>query len=145
VMLLDRGAAGMCVNVGGDLRVDGESPDSAGWRVGVEECAADEGPQVLALHHGAIATSSRRRRTWSRGSRSMHHLIDPETGRPTASDVTVATVVTDQAWRAEVLAKAMLIAGTGRAPSMLDDDAFGMLVDDCAARHHLPGVERFLA
>ena len=59
----------------------------------------------------------------------MHHLIDPVTGESSGTDLTLASVVTGQAWMAEVLAKAVLLRGRRRAFDVLDVNADALVVD----------------
>ncbi len=93
------------VNAGGDLAVRGDKP----WPVGVED-----GP-TLELTRGAIATSGRDRRHWRRGDEERHHLIDPSTGRPAATDLVRVTVVAPSATEADVLAKTLFLSGEQEA------------------------------
>ncbi len=105
-------AAGPClVNVGGDLAVRGVPSDGA-WAVGVE---TSDGTMSLSLESGAMATSGRDRRRWRRGGADLHHVIDPRTARPSATDLVRATVVSSSAAWAEVLATAFLVAGSDAA------------------------------
>ncbi len=112
---------GAClVNVGGDLATQGVPADGA-WAVGVE---APEGTLSLALERGAIATSGRDRRRWRRGGTEIHHVIDPGTARPAATDLLRATVVAGTAAWAEVLATSFLVAGADAAAR--EADALGV-------------------
>jgi thiamine biosynthesis lipoprotein len=131
--LLAAGADGVCVNLGGDLRVAGEAPDGGAWTVAVEHPEWREPIAHLGLLDGAIATSTTLLRRWDDGDgRSRHHLIDPATGLPSNSDLAFVTVVADTAWRAEGLAKAVLLrrsdhpfdilGGTGAAALAVTDD-----------------------
>jgi thiamine biosynthesis lipoprotein len=73
--------AGALVNLGGDIAVAGEPP-KGGWRV--EIVAADDGigrRPVVAIWDGGLATSSTGSRTWRRGNQSLHHIVNPRTGR----------------------------------------------------------------
>ena len=68
--LVAAGAEGACVNLGGDLRVVGRSPPSAGdssgnWRIDVDD-PLHSGTGRLLLAEGGVATSSRLRRAWRR-------------------------------------------------------------------------------
>lgn len=105
------GAAGACVNLGGDLRVAGEPPTRHGWVLGVDDPTRAGCVVPLALDDGALVTSTRRLRRWVRAGAQLHHLIDPRTGWPSASPVHTVSVVAREAWWAEVLAKAVLLAG----------------------------------
>jgi thiamine biosynthesis lipoprotein len=90
-----------------------------------------EEPVTLALSRGAVGTSGRDRRRWVRGGVEQHHLIDPDTGRPAATDLLRVTVVTPTAVRAEVLAKALLLSG--RRAALREAGALGLpclLVDE---------------
>jgi thiamine biosynthesis lipoprotein len=110
--LLESGAHGALVNVGGDLRARGEPPNGVSWDIAVHD-PANPGREVLRvrLTDGAVATSSRVQRRWETRVGTMHHLIDPRTGRPGATPYATATAVAAEAWWAEVVAKAVLIGG----------------------------------
>lgn len=109
------GAEGVCVNLGGDLRVSGRSPVGGSWTIAIEHDLAIEPVVFVALTEGAVATSTTLRRRWSVDGRPRHHLIDPWTGEPSVSDLTLVAVVAGEAWIAEVLAKAELLRGSARA------------------------------
>jgi FAD:protein FMN transferase len=142
--LLAEGAAGACVNVGGDLRVEGEAPGGGSWGVAVEHPLTGLPAAMLGLSSGAVATSSRTRRTWGRPEGRVHHLIDPATGRSATSGLASATVMAAQAWQAEVLSKAAFVAGRREGLAILEASGTeGLLVDDAGAVHPSKGLWRF--
>jgi thiamine biosynthesis lipoprotein len=111
------GVAGPCLaNAGGDLAVQGGS-----WPVGVE---TPDGTLTPELDGGAIATSGRDRRRWSRNGEERHYLIDPATGRPADTELLTVTVVAGSAVEAEVYAKSLFLAG--RADALEEADALGL-------------------
>jgi len=118
-LLLAEGAAGACVNLGGDGRVGGSPPDG-GWRIGLGS-PYDDGAvlSVLTLQSEGIATSSLLVRRWAAGSGVVHHLLDPRTGLPVDGDVDAVTVVAHEAWMAEVLSKAVFVAGVDACEGLL--------------------------
>lgn len=119
--LMALGADGACVNVGGDIRVEGEPPTASGWVVGVEDAFDPEREcGVLRLSSGAVVTSSRVRRSWARGDARLHHLIDPRTGAPAGSDVAAVTVVAAEAWVGEALSKAIFLVGPDHSAALLE-------------------------
>lgn len=75
--------SGTLVSLGGDIAVAGTSP-VAGWPVGIadDHATSPEPGETIALASGGLATSSTTVRRWSRGDASMHHIVDPRTGRP---------------------------------------------------------------
>lgn len=106
--LIEAGADGALVSIGGDLRVIGESPDGGPWRIDVEDPLGDAPLGVVELLDGGVATSSRLKRRWTTADGDeRHHLIDTSTGRPMEGGPIAVTVVAAHAWQAEVVAKAV--------------------------------------
>jgi thiamine biosynthesis lipoprotein len=103
------GATGVCVNLGGDARVSGAAPDGGAWTIAVRHPHWNTPVAMLGMTDGAVATSTTLRRRWSVGTQEQHHLIDSDTGRPSASPRPFATVVAGFAWAADVLAKALVL------------------------------------
>jgi thiamine biosynthesis lipoprotein len=69
---------------------------------------------VLALEEGGVATSGRDARRFG-PSRSLHHLIDPETGESALAGPFTVTVVAPGPADAEVHATTLAIAGLAEA------------------------------
>lgn len=108
------GSGPALVDAGGDIAVTGRP-----WPVGVE---TSEGTITLELSAGACATSGRDRRRWAAAEGERHHLIDPATGLPAESDLLRVTAVAVTAMEAEVLAKALFLAGDAdRAAAEADE------------------------
>jgi FAD:protein FMN transferase len=139
------GAAGVCVNVGGDLRVSGAAPHSGPWAIAVPH--PHGGPAAtLELTDGAAATSSPLRRAWHAGGRPAHHLIDPGTGQPGSTSILQVTVVADEAWRAEVAAKAAFLAGLPDAlPLATRLGVEALIIDHRGGLHLTAGLQRAAA
>jgi thiamine biosynthesis lipoprotein len=142
-LLLDRGAEGALVNVGGDLRALGRAPGSDGWVVTVDD-PTDAGRELLrlAMPEGAVATSSRLRRRWRTTAGEAHHIIDPATGRPADTDVVAVTVVAGEAWSAEALTKSLFLAGPAGLREIGAIDAVVVAFD--GVRHATSGLEATL-
>jgi len=128
--LMNGGAVGACVNLGGDLRVAGLAPNGGSWIVAVKHPLRGEPLFTLDIADGSAATSSTLRRSWTsvRGER-MHHLIDPSTGQPSTTDLVQATVVAANAWVAEGLAKALLLRGGANPFDLLPDGIEAATID----------------
>ena len=142
--LLRDGAAGACVNLGGDLRVEGESPSGGTWIAGVEHPTRSRLAALLTLERGAVATSTRTRRVWGPDGDRRHHLIDPATGRPADTPVVAATAVAAEGWQAEVLSKAAFLAGPAEGLALLErHGAQGLVIDEDGAVHESAGLGAF--
>jgi thiamine biosynthesis lipoprotein len=141
---LAAGAAGVCVNLGGDLHVAGEPPDGTSWTVAIEHPWAPEPLALLGLSSGAVATSTTLLRAWTIDGHHVHHLIDPATGEVSDTDLTLGTIVTGEAWMAEVLAKTMLLRGSRRAFDVLDATCEALVVDRAGRISTTAGLGAFL-
>lgn len=118
------------VNAGGDLAVSGV-PAGGVWPVGVDTPA---GSLTLGLSTGALATSGSDRRRWRVGGEERHHLIDPRTGRPSTSDILRVTVAAPTVVEAEVLAKALFLAGEDGAVAEAEELGLSALLVTCDGR-----------
>jgi thiamine biosynthesis lipoprotein len=73
---------GVLVNLGGDIAVAGPAPVD-GWPVGIAascRTSPDRTDEVVAIRAGGLASSGTSVRSWWRGGRQLHHIVDPKTG-----------------------------------------------------------------
>ncbi len=127
IALIEAGAKGALVSIGGDLRVRGAAPQDGGWLIGVADPIDDtiEAAQV-ALLDGGLATSGPGGHAWVGPEQTLvHHLLDPTTQQPLPvsfpSSVIEATVIAGTAAWAEVWTKAILVNGPTATFPLLDD------------------------
>jgi thiamine biosynthesis lipoprotein len=103
--LVERGAAGAMVDIGGDVRVTGAAPTAGTWSIDVTDPRTDQVLTTIELDDGGVATSSTLHRRWRSGQRSRHHLVDPRSGTCTATGVVGVAVVAGTAAWADALSK----------------------------------------
>ena len=140
------GAAGVCINLGGDVRVEGASPTADAWTVSVDYPARRDTIAHVGIARGAVATSTTLRRQWRVDGELRHHIIDPRTGRPSNSDLTFVSVVAGHAWMAEVLAKAIIVRGSHRPFELLEGTgAEALAVDRDGRVSGSAAIEAYLA
>jgi thiamine biosynthesis lipoprotein len=144
------GARSVQIELGGDVRVWGDNWTDQPWLVDVQDPRHRSGILTrLELVEGAIATSSVLGHTWMVGGRRLHHLIDPSTGHPADTDVVSVTTTSSELWWAEVVAKVAVLAGSLRAPAVMEQlgcsgvvlDRNGNLVSVTAGRRDGNGSE----
>jgi thiamine biosynthesis lipoprotein len=107
------------VDLGGDIALRGPQRDGTAWVIETEP-DAEGATRCLLLERGGIATSGTDRRRWGGSGRSCHHLIDPRTGRASATDLVRATVIAPDALVAETVAKLALLLGRRAAMDYVD-------------------------
>lgn len=131
--LLDR-HPGALVDADGDIAIRSAMGDA--WEVGVAD-PRTPGAQLAVFQlpgqpGGArygVATSGISVHRWVGPDGERHHLIDPRTGRPAATDVVQATVLAGNARTAEAWAKTAVVLGLVAALDALDrSDVLGAIL-----------------
>lgn len=111
--LIDMGAEGVCISIGGDIRCSGTGPLDGLWPITVADPhhTRDNLATVL-LESGGIATSHVSTKTWMHSGNAVHHIFDPVSSAPvaiTSSSTVQATVIATEAAWAEVYATVALV------------------------------------
>lgn len=122
--LLDR-YPGALIDADGDLAIRSAEDDA--WEVGVADPRTAGAQLAVFVLPGAalgarygLATSGTSVHRWAAPEGVRHHLIDPRTGRPAATDVVQATVLAGSARTAESWAKTAVVLGLVAALAVLD-------------------------
>jgi thiamine biosynthesis lipoprotein len=115
---------GVLVSLSGDIAVCGPAP-AGGWRVRVTDdhrSGEDVPGQTVTVTEGGLATSSTTVRSWPVWSDetvprriTVHHIVDPRTGRPTDGVWRTASVAAATCLDANVAATAAIVRGQGAA------------------------------
>lgn len=126
--LIEIGAERAVANIGGDLRIGHALQGSASMIDPVDVAVSEDldtgrFETTVRLDHGAVATSTTRRRRWLRDGRAVHHIVDPRTGDAARSPAVVATVIAAEAWWAEAVATSLIVD-----PSFTPERACGLVV-----------------
>lgn len=113
--LIERGATGVCLSIGGDIRCLGQGPIDGHWSITVAS-PKDSAEPMTTIHllDGGVATSSLGAKTWNIDGLEHHHVLDSSTKKSvdiTRNSIVQATVIASEAVWAEVYATQLLIAG----------------------------------
>jgi thiamine biosynthesis lipoprotein len=115
-VLLESGVQQALVDIGGDIRAIG----TGSWSIAIQHPREeDEWLGVIELENGAIATSGDYRRYFLLGSRRVHHIINPKTGRPAEACMSV-TIVAENCICADALSTGVFVAGPKEGKALLD-------------------------
>ena len=144
--VLAAGAAGVLVELGGDVRVAGVPPDGRAWTSSVENPFDPERELTrVALLDGAVVTTSTTWRRWNRDGRAVHHIIDPVTGDVAGTEVVSVTVVAGEGWWGEVLAKAAFLAGIDEGAALVaESGSTGVLVGSAGTVREVDGFDVYV-
>ena len=109
---------GVLVSLGGDVAVAGPAP-ADGWIVRIadrHDAPGDDGGPMVAIRGGGLATSGTAARRWWRGSRLLHHIVDPSTGQPPAAWWRTVSVAAGSCVDANVASTAAIVLGPAAGP-----------------------------
>jgi thiamine biosynthesis lipoprotein len=121
---LAKASKACAVSAGGDMFLINLPEGETSWEIGLENPLEPEHDlAVLHVRPGAVATSSIAKRQWRHNGRPQHHLIDPRSGQPAATEWLSVTVWAETAAEAEVYAKALLIAGPQAADDLFNNQS----------------------
>lgn len=105
------------VEIGGEVRVQGDNPDDKPWRIGIDRPSHNGTPgqnpvHVAHLRDKAIATSGDYRNFFEGKDGLMYsHILDPRSGRPVTNRVASVSVIADTCMQADGMATALTVMG----------------------------------
>jgi len=124
--LEERGIYDYYVNIGGEIRVSGQSPSNKEWVLGIEEPREDGNlnhalMDTLKLTSGAMATSGNYRKFYEIDGIKYSHTINPLSGKPVKHSLLSATVVTDNCALADAYATAFMVMGLEKGKDFIEN------------------------
>ena len=109
------GYSSFIVEIGGEVRAEGQRPEGGPWRIAIEApLATMREPLVgIRLRDAAVSTSGDYRDArFDVAGRRYSHTIDPRTGRTVDGVLTSVTVIDASTIRADAYATALMVMGT---------------------------------
>lgn len=109
------------ISLGGNVRTVGIKPSGDNWRVGIlypneADCFA-----TLDTKDCSVVTSGAYQRNFTKDGNTYHHILDPNTGYPSDSDVLSVTVVGKDGALCDALSTALYIGGSEYARSLCNE------------------------
>lgn len=120
-----KGVVNYMVEIGGEVRVKGESNKKRAWRIGIDRPEDDVTAQnrelqmILQLDSGALATSGNYRNYYIREGKKYAHTISPLTGYPIQTEVLGASVYAPSCMEADAYATAFMVMGLKKAREVI--------------------------
>lgn len=107
LLLEQNGRTNYVINGGGDILVNSKKPVELALEHPKDDTKKIGTTRIL---RGALASSSSVKRSWKKGSKRQHHIIDPRSGKPSKSPVISTFVRANSALVADVMATILMIA-----------------------------------
>jgi FAD:protein FMN transferase len=132
---------GVLVSLGGDISIAGPPPPD-GWHVRVTDDHRSDvsAPgQWITLRSGGLATSSTTARRWQTEGGTVHHLVDPATGRPATGIWRTVSVTAATCLDANIASTAAIVRGERAVPWLESLGLPSRLVSVEGVAHHVAG------
>jgi len=113
-LIMDGGATGALVNLGGDVVASGTKNDGSGWNVAIKDPLAvnEEWIGVIEVIWASVTSSGTYERQFESYGVKYHHILDTSTGMPVKSDVVSATLITNTAVIGEGISTIAVLMGS---------------------------------
>ena len=127
-MLERNGIHDYIVEIGGEIRMNGQNPQAENWHVSIDqpiESDSDvihQSAVILALTGKGIATSGNYRNYRKVNGKNITHIINPCTGYPEQSNLLSATIIANTAADADAYATACMAMGKERSIQMIQSN-----------------------
>ena len=118
-IMKDCGIEHAIINLGGNVQVLGRKSDGSDWRVAIQNPDSESSYLgVLSTADKAVITSGGYERYFEQDGQVYHHIIDPQTGYPSESDLTSVTIVCSDGTTADALSTALFVMGLDGAKEL---------------------------
>ncbi|MFT5820947.1 MAG: thiamine biosynthesis lipoprotein [Crocinitomix sp.] len=123
-----RGAKNYFVEIGGEIRVNGNNADGVAWRIGIDKPVehSDENTrelqEIVSVENKSIATSGSYRKFYEKNGVKYSHTLDPLTGYPVTHSLMSATVVTESCAMADAMATAFMVMGPEKSIAFIEEN-----------------------
>lgn len=129
-LLIEKGYLDHMVEIGGELRLSGNSPRGEPWRIGIEKPQAGLSQSVqraVSLTNIGMATSGDYRNYFEENGVRYSHTLDPRTGFPVRHNLASVTVLHASCAYADALATAFSVMGQEAAMKLANDNGIAAL------------------
>ena len=113
------GVTGLLLDIGGDLRVDGDAAKAIG--IADPWSPAENAPPLccVEIRNGAVATSGNYERGFEINGARYSHIVDPRNGKP-VDGIVSATVIAPEAAEADALATILNVLEPSEGVALVD-------------------------
>ena len=134
-ILKNKGYKNFWISAGGDMYLSGVNDENKIYQVGVQNPKKLE-ENIFNINvietEMAVATSGVAKRQWLNNGKKYNHIIDPRTGVSLANNLLAVTVISNQAIKADIYAKTILILGKDQGLDFINnqENAEALIIDE---------------
>jgi len=105
------------VNLGGNVLVIGGKEDGTPWKIGIQDPREARGSVMasLEIRDKTVVTSGNYERYFRKDGVLYHHILNPETGKPSRNELLSVSIISKDSFEADVLSTSAFILGRKEA------------------------------
>lgn len=104
------------ISLGGNVQAIGKKIDGSRWKVGIQPPKDDM--EMIGTYEAcneAVITSGGYERYFEEDGKTYHHILDPDTGKPSNQDLISVTVISEDGMLADCLSTTLFVMGKEKA------------------------------
>ncbi len=111
------------VNLGGNVLTVGSKEDGSLWKIGIQDPRKHRGSVMAALEmeDKTVVTSGNYERYFEEDGVIYHHILNPETGKPTRNNLLSVSIITNDSFEADVLSTSAFIMGLDEGRKLIEE------------------------
>ena len=116
------GISSAFIDLGGNILTLGNNRDHSHWKIGIQNPLAPRGHYlgIIQISDQSIVTSGNYERYFEKNGVRYHHILDPLTGYPSASDISSVTILSKKSIDADALSTSILILGFEKGRELIE-------------------------
>ncbi len=128
--LKSEGIQSALINLGGDVQAIGKKPDGSDWNVGVLRPFGEVSDiiAVVQCDGDSLVTSGTYERYFEVDGKIYHHIMDPQSGRPTDNNLTSVSILSSSSMLGDTLSTTCFVLGLEEGMKLIESlDGFEAL------------------
>ena len=121
-LMLERGVESAMINLGGNVVVLGSKKDGSNWNIGIQKpfAARNEVLGSVSIQDKTVVSSGIYERYFEKDGHIYHHILDPDTGYPSDSDLEAVTIIGDSSIMADALSTSCVLLGSEKGMELIE-------------------------
>lgn len=121
-LMLERGVESAMINLGGNIAVIGTKEDGSNWNVGIQKPFAEQNEVIgsVSVRDKTVVSSGIYERYFQYKGEIYHHILDPDTGYPSDSDLEAVTIIGESSAIADALSTSCILLGSEKGMELIE-------------------------
>ena len=116
--MTDSGCTAGLLSLGGNIRTVGKKPSAELWSIGIQSPESKGYFATVSTEECSVITSGAYQRNFTENGVTYHHIIDPQTGKPSTSEAVSVTIIGKDGAVCDALSTAVYISGVDYAENL---------------------------